>query len=222
MSDGMAFYRVDREPDALEEFDGTDDSASPASLMELIATRAHLEEKKVSASDASLHYAQRETSLRTQLTELRLKAESICLKLEEEKSRLMDLCNQWRDELERLPSVEYLEEQLSQLRQIAVEAALEDGKAKETDIYVDLGILRPGDSLSKLPGKLLELSSGLPRDDIPDSRIDGCTLERRIALMKLIGRRLKEGSESEIRMIGEENKWMERKLRLFQERNEKI
>jgi hypothetical protein len=205
-------------PDSSGDFEGNLDSPSPSSLMKLISTRTHLEEKRASASETSIQYMQREKNLRDQLTELRLKAESICLKLEEEKSRLTDLRNQWRDELDRLPSIEFLEEQLDRLQQISAESALDEDKAKSSDIFVDLGILKPGDDLNKLPGMLLELSSGLSKEEVSDSDVEGCSLERRIALMKLVGKRLKEGSDSEIRMMEEENFWLDRELKRLEER----
>lgn len=215
-----------RSPLNLSELSSSSASEN-SSLTDVVSTRHDLEAKLVAANQTKQMYRERVTSLENEIRELNAKADLTLQILDDRKETLLRANDALQEELDGLPPIDYLEEQLQMLGVPLNERKIIEQEEREpfpTEELVRLGVLHPGESPHHLPRRIDEMISALkpqPRTNgvaiIGDgSRTTEAELKKRIDLQRVMASR-NERAQFEINMLNADVTRLRRRERDLQE-----
>ena len=148
-----------------------------SSLTDVVATRHDLEAKLVAARQTRQQYQDRVAALESEIRELNSKADITLQILDDRKESLSNANDLLQEELDNLPPLDYLEEQLRLMAPFGSPGVRriiehEDTEAFPTDDLIMLGVLHPGESRHLLPRRIDEMIDILR----PQPRTDGVAI----------------------------------------------
>jgi hypothetical protein len=125
-----------------------------ANFMDLSSVKHHLIEKLAAAEDSNNRHRNRAVELSEQIKSLQDQSDLIMTGLETERNGLLKENDKIFEESDRLPSIEFLREQLDLLKRARPGVGFED---MNPDPFVELGILDRGEGMDLLTDRIATL-----------------------------------------------------------------
>ena len=203
-----------RSPLNLSDLNSSSASES-SSITEIVAAKQDLQAKYDAAVQTRRQYKDREVDLEGEIRELNKKADVTLQILEDRKERLTEENDRLQEELDNLPPLDYLEEQLQMLQAAdQEERVIEREEVEELDVdqLIRIGVLQRGETLVVLPKRIADMISELrryesgthnevERSQTEVSRREELELRKRIASLQKVHRFMSEQAAKEIQAL---------------------
>ena len=205
-----------RSPLNLSDLNSSSASES-SSITEIVAAKQDLQAKLEAAKQVRKQYQDREVDLGKEISELNKKADATLQILEDRKEKLTEENDRLQEELDSLPPVEYLEEQLKILRAVDFpeKRVVHREEVEELDVeqLVRMGVLLPGESLVVLPKRIADMILELRRFETDSlnasrygqrgeaSKLEEMELKKKIASLQKVHQFMSEQSAKEIQAL---------------------
>ncbi|OHS97169.1 hypothetical protein TRFO_36700 [Tritrichomonas foetus] len=129
----------------------------PSSFTEVYATKCKLETELGAAIQVNKHLKEKEKYLSNKITDLNLQANVTIQILEERKNSLLTENDQLKETLYNMPSVARLESELFSLTNFPI---------KDPEPLIQIGILKPGETLAVLPKRLQDIFNEIKQSEV--------------------------------------------------------
>ena len=205
-----------RSPLNLSDLNSSSASES-SSITEIVAAKQDLQAKLEAAYQVRKQYQDREVDLGNEISELNKKADATLQVLEDRKEKLTEENDRLQEELDSLPPVEYLEEQLKILRAVDFpeKRVIHREEVEELDVeqLVRMGVLLPGETLVVLPKRIADMILELRRFETDSlgasrygqrgeaSKLEEMELKKKIASLQKVHQFMSEQSAKEIQAL---------------------
>lgn len=173
------------------------------SLSEIVSTKHDLQAQVEAGQHASKQYKEREKELEDQINALNQKSNKALQLLDDRKERLTEENDQLHEELQNLPPVEFLQQQLNLLEQLD-DLYVEVPVIMDTEQLEAMGILKHGETLTVLPyriGSLMKEYEELKQAYTAAQNSPEMTLRKRIDSLKHMHKAVNTETENEIRRM---------------------